>query len=117
MRMAFCSILEPSCDVLEAEEGAEALGLLEEGKPVSLVITDVRMPVMDGRELVRRIRQDPRFHDLPVLVQTGDREAARLPIWTELQVEQVMTKDAFADWLLGRIADRLGELHAESPRP
>jgi CheY-like chemotaxis protein len=105
IRFALASILELSFDVIDAEHGAQALELLERHR-VSLVITDVRMPVMDGRELVRRIRGDPRWARLPILVQTGDREAARLPIWSELQVEQVMTKDSFVDWLLERIDQR-----------
>jgi len=77
IRLAMTSILEPSFDVLTAESGAEALDILDR-RDVAVLITDVRMPVMDGRELVRRVRRNPKLATLPVLVQTGDREAARL---------------------------------------
>jgi CheY-like chemotaxis protein len=108
MRLAIMAILGPSFDALGAEHGQQALELLEH-RDVSLLITDVRMPVMDGRELVRRVRRDPRLRDLPVLVQTSDVEAARHPEWTSLGVERVMTKDQFIDWLLMRIDQRLTE--------
>jgi two-component system cell cycle sensor histidine kinase/response regulator CckA len=51
---------------LEAAHGAEALELMESAaEPVDLVVTDVVMPGMDGRELGRRLSQ--RWPTLPIL--------------------------------------------------
>jgi CheY-like chemotaxis protein len=51
---------------LEASDGAEALELMENAKPpVDIVVTDVVMPGVDGRELGRRLAQ--RWPDLPIL--------------------------------------------------
>jgi two-component system cell cycle sensor histidine kinase/response regulator CckA len=51
---------------LEASHGAEALELMDTAqKPIDLVVTDVVMPGMDGRELGRRLAQ--RRPDLPIL--------------------------------------------------
>ena len=51
---------------LSAGQGAEALEVMESAaEPVDLVVTDVVMPGMDGRELGRRLGQ--RWPDLPVL--------------------------------------------------
>ena len=51
---------------LEASDGAEALALMEKAKPpVDIVVTDVVMPGVDGRELGRRLAQ--RWPDLPIL--------------------------------------------------
>jgi two-component system cell cycle sensor histidine kinase/response regulator CckA len=51
---------------LEAAHGAEALEVIETApEPVDLVVTDVVMPGMDGRELGRRLSQ--RWPDLPIL--------------------------------------------------
>jgi CheY-like chemotaxis protein len=51
-------------NTLEAAHGAEALEVMETA-PVDLVVTDVVMPGMDGRELGRRLSQ--RWPDLPIL--------------------------------------------------
>ena len=51
---------------LEAAHGAEALEVMEKAvEPVDLVVTDVVMPGMDGRELGRRLTQ--RWPTIPVL--------------------------------------------------
>ncbi len=57
-----------SVSVLTAANGLEALEVLQQ-QPVDLVITDLRMPELDGMELLRRIRKD--FPDLPVVILTG----------------------------------------------
>ncbi|MEN3337452.1 MAG: two-component system, chemotaxis family, sensor kinase CheA [Acidobacteriota bacterium] len=57
-----------------AHDGAEALEMLAEGA-WDLVVADVDMPRMDGFELTLRLRADPRFQALPVIIVTA-REAA-----------------------------------------
>lgn len=68
-----------AAEVFTAEGAAEALGMLRTRRP-GMIITDQRMPVMDGVELVRTIRRaavtpDPRIPDprLPVIMLSGDR--------------------------------------------
>ena len=57
--------------VITAADGLEALQLLEEGQVPTLLIADVEMPDMDGIELLRRVRSDQRFQQLPVLMLTA----------------------------------------------
>lgn len=58
-----------------AFDGVEALGLLREGLEPSLIILDLRMPIMDGQEFLRTIADDPRFATLPVIIYSAVREA------------------------------------------
>ncbi len=108
--------LEPAFTVLEASDGMEALHALARHE-ARLLITDVHMPRLDGLRLVRAIRADPRLRELPIIVQTADRSALRAPVWTELQVANVLSKDAFLDWLLERIAHLTGTPPHVSPAP
>jgi two-component system chemotaxis response regulator CheY len=58
-------------EVIEAGDGVEALEVAP-GKPISLVITDVNMPRMDGLTLVQRLRALPEFRFTPILVLTTE---------------------------------------------
>jgi DNA-binding response OmpR family regulator len=63
--------------VLEAGDGEQALLVLKARRP-ALVVTDLRMPVLDGHGLVRRMRGDSELAGIPVLVLSSstDRELA-----------------------------------------
>lgn len=57
-------------DYVEATDGKDALAKLESDPEINFVITDWNMPEMSGLELVKAIRSDERFSELPVLMVT-----------------------------------------------
>lgn len=59
------------CQVLVAGHGGEALEVLEQ-EEVDLVLMDCNMPVMDGYEASRRIRDNGRWPDLPIVALTAN---------------------------------------------
>jgi CheY-like chemotaxis protein/CHASE3 domain sensor protein len=70
------SILEPRGAAVEiARNGQEALDVLQRpvdpAGAIELVLMDVMMPVMDGLDATRRIRQDPRLAKLPIIMLTA----------------------------------------------
>ncbi len=70
-------LLAAGWEFIEARDGAEGLERARALKP-DLIISDVKMPVMDGFELCAAIRSDPSLRKVPVLLLTmlGD-EASR----------------------------------------
>lgn len=58
-------------NVKVATNGMEALGLLVSNNLPNLVVSDVNMPRLDGFGLTRRIKQDSRYADLPVILVTS----------------------------------------------
>jgi two-component system chemotaxis response regulator CheY len=55
----------------EAEDGAAALQMLKAGK-FDFVVSDINMPNMNGFELLKSIRAEPAFKELPVLMVTAE---------------------------------------------
>ncbi len=71
IRLAVRELLEAEgYQVVTACDGAEALGILARFVP-SLVVTDLQMPNVDGRELCDRLRSDGRTCEIPVVVLTA----------------------------------------------
>jgi two-component system, cell cycle sensor histidine kinase and response regulator CckA len=61
------------CDVSLASNGEEAVEKLV-AKKVDLVVSDIYMPIMDGRQLHRAMRFDPHYQELPFLFMSGFRD-------------------------------------------
>lgn len=57
-------------NVLVAHDGSEALEMLKTNKP-DLLLLDLIMPKMNGFEVLRSLKQDPAYADLPVIVLTN----------------------------------------------
>jgi len=88
----FCEILREwlereGCTVLAAENGRRALELLQQGE-VSAMVTDVRMPVMDGAELVKRAKAMGKYTPAAVAISgfsdLAPREAYDLGVEAQL---------------------------------
>jgi CheY-like chemotaxis protein len=63
------ALTEAGFEVLAANDGQEALDLAAKGADFDLLLTDLKMPRLDGKELIARLRA--RRPDLPVVVMTG----------------------------------------------
>ncbi len=62
---------EHGMDVIEAVHGQEAWELLEANDDISLVLSDIEMPIMNGYELVYKIKNHPQYRDMPVMAITA----------------------------------------------
>jgi len=62
-------------DVEEAEDGVDALEKLQ-GKQVDMMISDLNMPRMNGLDLVRQVRGQPRHKFIPIIMLTTESLAA-----------------------------------------
>ena len=97
-------------DVLEAEgirvataqHGAEALEQVFV-EPPSLVLLDMRMPVMDGFQVLERLRADEATRDLPIIFLTADHERGSLVRAFSSGAVDYITKPFVAEELLARV--------------
>ncbi|MGZ4240126.1 MAG: response regulator [Actinomycetota bacterium] len=61
--------------VMEAPNGQAAIEAVRERRP-DVIVTDLMMPVMDGRELVENLRADPATASIPILMLTANPNGA-----------------------------------------
>ena len=95
---------------LLAKNGREALDILQTEPSVALVITDVGMPVMDGLELLRRIRESERLADLPVIFCSGNDDPTTMHKAGEYRCTRYLIKPILAEVLVGEVTAVLGRL-------
>lgn len=92
--VAFALELE-GYEVIQASDGPEALRLAGEEHP-DLAMVDVMMPGLDGREVSRRLKEDPATADIPVLLFS----AAPNPDLTRARADGFMSKPFDVDQLI-----------------
>ncbi len=105
MRMILANTLsELGFEVCQAGNGTEALAVAErENGKISLFLVDWNMPEMDGLEFIKRVRSDPRYSTVPLMMVTTETEMQQMIIALEAGAnEYVMkpfTKEIIADKL------------------
>lgn len=67
----------PLADVVEAADGASGLDALWRA-PVDIALVDLNMPIMNGEELIDRLRAEPELARLPVVVISTEGSARRI---------------------------------------
>jgi two-component system chemotaxis response regulator CheY len=70
------TLQQASFEVIEATNGQEGLDRLK-SKTVQIIITDLNMPVMDGLEFIRALRQDQNYRFTPVVFLTTEAEDSK----------------------------------------
>jgi len=89
-------------NVRTASNGKEALAAVE-SYPPDLIVADVKMPELDGYELARRIRQNPRTRFIPLMLQTAGRhESKDVRLGAEVGALGFITDPTDLDLLLAR---------------
>ncbi len=86
-----------------ANDGQEALNILEKNRNFSMIFMDAHMPVMDGFQATRIIRKNPNYEHIPVIALSGDTAADdvrnMLGVGMEAHLEKPLKMDALYDIL------------------
>ncbi|MBQ9285616.1 MAG: response regulator [Bacteroidaceae bacterium] len=103
-----------------AENGQVALDILK-ANHIDLVITDIMMPVMDGVELCRHIKQDIDFSHIPVIFLTAKNDTntkiAGLQVGAEAYIEKPFAWDFLRSQVISLLSNRQKEREAFAKRP
>jgi len=67
----------PLGEIWEAKNGEEGLRVFEE-KWVDLALVDIHMPVMDGEEMLTRLKQNIQYENLPVVVVSSESDPVKI---------------------------------------
>jgi len=100
----------------EAANGVEALAALSASGPPDLVTVNWHMPVMDGLELIRRLRGDPATRKLPLVMISTEHDRDRIHEALAAGADDYLAKPFTPEALAHKLAG-LGLWRAAGPRP
>ena len=106
MRYYLKEVLGEKVNIANAGNGKEALAWLEHNLP-DLIISDVMMPGMDGRELVTYLKNDDRYKKIPVITLTALADTESQLSFLRLGVDDYIVKPFNADELRIRVYNLL----------
>lgn len=95
-------------EALHASNGKEALELLEAGT-VHLVLLDWNMPVLNGIDVIKKMRSDDRFKNIPVLMVSTESEEDRIKQAITAGAQAYLTKPFTPEQLTKAIHDVLSK--------
>ncbi|CAD7288806.1 MULTISPECIES: chemotaxis response regulator CheY [Campylobacter] len=95
-------------EVLEAEHGVEAWALLGQHPDVQVLVTDWNMPEMNGLELVKKVRAESKYADMPIIMVTTEGGKAEVITALKAGVNNYIVKPFTPQVLKEKLEDVLG---------
>ena len=102
LRVLEVSLKKAGFNVTTALSGEDALGKVETSTP-DLIISETRMPEMDGLTFVRRLRDKPDWAQIPIIFLTGQTDVEEKIRGLEMGVEDYLAKPIYIKELIARV--------------
>ena len=94
-------------DIIEATDGQKAMDLIREHRP-HLILLDLRLPIMDGWEVCRRVKADDQLKYIPIILLTASAGALNSEMTKELKAEDFLVKPFEPEKLLEIVKKFIG---------
>ncbi len=94
-------------DVIVAANGQEAMDAVSRRLP-DLILLDLKMPILDGKEVCRRLKANPQFLRIPVVLATSSSGAIAEEEMRSLQADDCIIKPFESTELQAKIKKRIG---------
>ncbi len=95
-------------DILEGEDGVQGWTQLDANPDVDMLITDWNMPEMNGLELVKKVRADARFKEIPIIMVTTEGGKAEVITALKAGVNNYIVKPFTPQVLKEKLAAVMG---------
>jgi len=95
--------------VVEATDGQDALHKLNYSN-IDLIITDLRMPIMDGLELIQSLRNNRNYKGIPIILYSADIDNAFDAINSNARADKYLNKTTNTKTLLAHISQLISPM-------
>lgn len=102
-RLMLCEMFGDKFKIVEAENGNDALSKMKELSRIDIIILDLIMPYMDGKEFLDIIKKDEAYADIPVIIITSDDSPESQMELISLGVDDYIIKPFVKEIVLKRV--------------
>lgn len=95
--------------ITTASDGEKAVELLHSNEKFNLILMDIMMPIMDGYEAIKQIRQNPQLKEIPIIALTAKALAGDKEKCLEAGANDYITKPIDMDILIQKVSEWLGK--------
>jgi len=96
------------CKVITACDGMDALEKLSAAESgVDLIITDLNMPNVDGYELIKTLRENPEYANIPIIILSSEEEEQDKKLGTEAGASSYLVKPFKPQVLMAEVSKYL----------
>ena len=96
-------------EVIEAFDGEDGLRLAQKKKP-DVILLDIMMPKMDGREVMRRLKADANTAAIPIIILTASVSTKSMAEFAKLGAFDFIIKPFSSEQLIDKINKAIGDL-------
>lgn len=105
-------VLEQALDgtdyqVMRASNGQEALGKIHSEQP-DLILLDLMMPIVDGFQVLAKVKDDPMLRDIPVIIVSAEHDSKSIVKGIKQGAEDYLTKPIDTAQFLKKVKEFLG---------
>lgn len=107
--------LKDDFEVITKENGIEALSWLEDGNPVDIILSDIQMPYMDGKDLLGMLRVSPIFQKIPLIILSSFSDSDTRIKFFKLGADDYIVKPFSPIEVKAKIASVLRRTKVDNP--
>lgn len=108
VRLVSFSLKRHGFDVIVATDGLTALAIAEKEQP-DLILMDVMMPVMNGHEASKKLRENPRTGQIPILMLSAKSQRSEMAAGIESGASEYICKPFTPSELVAQVTKFVGE--------
>ena len=97
-------------DIIHAYDGEETLELAEKELP-DLIVLDIMMPFLDGRDICKKLKSDPETENIKIIMLTGKVEQHDRIVGLKLGADDYIPKPCSISYLVRKIKNLLEKEH------
>ncbi|MBI2418899.1 MAG: response regulator [Ignavibacteriales bacterium] len=90
-----------------ATNGKKALNIIYSDTPIDIILLDVMMPELDGFEVARQLKSDPKYSSIPIIFLTAQSDIHSFIQGFELGADEYVTKPFDSDAVLHLVRSKL----------